>query len=50
MLILDVPGEGSWRLKIAAHLPHYTSTDVITGPVIFVALLVVVAVAALRRR
>ena len=34
----------------AAHLPHYTSLDVITGTVIFVALLVIGAVAALRRR
>ena len=51
MLILDgVPGEGAWRLVIAAELPHYTSTDAITGTVIFVALLVIVAVAALRRR
>jgi hypothetical protein len=46
MLILDdVPGEGSWRLVMAAHLPHYTSLDVITGTVIFVALIVAVAVA-----
>jgi hypothetical protein len=45
---------GKWpdslQLVTAAHLPHYTSTDVITGTVIFVALLVIFAVAALRRR
>jgi hypothetical protein len=38
------------RLVTAAHHPHYTSTDVITGTVIFVVLLVIVTVAALRRR
>jgi hypothetical protein len=37
-------------LAAAAHLPHYTTTDVIIGTVIFVALLVITAVAALRRR
>jgi hypothetical protein len=39
----------SLQLVTAAHLPHYTSTDAITGTVIFVALLVIFAVAALRR-
>jgi hypothetical protein len=42
--------ETSLRLVTAAHLPHYASTDVISGTVIFVALLVFFAVAALRRR
>ena len=37
-------------LVTAAHLPHYTSTDKITGTVIFVALLIIFAVATLRRR
>lgn len=37
-------------LMTAAHLPHYTSTDAITGTVIFAVLLIIVAVAALRRR
>jgi hypothetical protein len=40
----------SLRLVTAAHLPHYTSTDAIIGTVIFLALLVIVAVIALRRR
>jgi hypothetical protein len=40
----------SLGLVTAAHLPHYTSTDAITGTVIFVALLVIFAVAVLRRR
>jgi hypothetical protein len=34
---------------MAAHLPHYTSTDAITGTVTFVVLLVIVVIAALRR-
>jgi Ca2+/Na+ antiporter len=34
---------------IAAHLPHYTSADAITGSVIFIVLLVIGAVAAFRR-
>ena len=37
------------RLVTAAHLPHYTSTDAIIGTVIFVTLLVIFAVAVLRR-
>lgn len=35
---------------MTAHLPHYTTTDVIIGTAIFVALLVIIAVAALRQR
>jgi hypothetical protein len=42
--------QSSAWLVTAAHLPHYTTADVITGTVIFVALLVIAAVAALRRR
>jgi hypothetical protein len=41
---------GSWRLVSAAHLSHYTSADAVTGTLIFVALLVIVIVAALWRR
>jgi len=39
----------SLRFLAAAHLPQYTNTDAITGTVIFLALLAIVAIAVLRR-
>jgi len=50
----DRLSEQGWRLVTAAHIPHYTRGDAITGTVIFAvifaAMLVIVAVSLFRRR